>query len=176
MKQHDRNYLSVIYTDILADLYVHGRWFTHDGELVKDCIQDVFLQLCVMENITAIRNLPSYVRKMFKNRLLKELNRKINEEFIETSNDDQAEISVEEQFIAAEEYQQITIKLENALNALTDSQKMAIRFYFTEQRSYHEICRLLGINYQSAKNLVHEALIRLRKFIDAIPNRYDNIG
>jgi len=76
---------------------------------------------------------------------------------------DQHEMSVEEQFIEEEEYQQIRIDLENALNSLTNIQRKAIHLYFVEQRSYHEICRLLGVKYQSLKNIIHMVLSQIRE-------------
>ena len=31
-----------------------------------------------------------------------------------------------------------------------------------EQRKYDDICRIMGINYQSVRNLMHRSLLRLR--------------
>ena len=55
-------------------------------------------------------------------------------------------------------------KLEKAIKLLSSRQKEAIYLRFIRDLSYEEIGEVLGINYQSSKNLVSRTLIKLREF------------
>ena len=48
------------------------------------------------------------------------------------------------------------------MKCLSPRQQEIITLYYIEQRKYDDICRIMGINYQSVRNLMHRSLLRLR--------------
>jgi len=161
------NQLSDIYVNMLSELSTYGHKFTDDGELVKDCIHDVFLKLLENKDISAIHNIKFYILRSLKNRLMDELSRKPLQHVCESSYCHLYTKSCEDHVIAKEEIQRIKSGLEKSLNCLTRRQKELIRLYYIEQRSYKDICEILHITYQAAQNTIHKALTRLRKNIDS---------
>jgi RNA polymerase sigma factor (sigma-70 family) len=61
------------------------------------------------------------------------------------------------------EDEEIKEKFEHAISMLNPRQKEAIYLRFQLDLSYEEISRLLGINYQSARNLIHRSILKIRE-------------
>ena len=57
-------------------------------------------------------------------------------------------------------------KFERIVNLLSNRQKEAIYLRFHAEMSYEEISEVLGINYQSARNLVHRSIEKIRREMD----------
>jgi RNA polymerase sigma factor (sigma-70 family) len=54
-------------------------------------------------------------------------------------------------------------KLQKSMESLTSRQREAIYLRFTKEMSLDEICLLLDLNNQSARNLIHRSIEKLRK-------------
>jgi len=158
-------YLSVKYKELLNGLFSYGRKYTRNFELVKDCIQDVFLALLEKEDISNIRSINFYILRAFRNKLLYELRREPFEDICETSYNYLYEPSVEDHLIETEEIKMLETCFEQAFNTLSRRQKRLIRLYYINQLSYNEICQSENITYQTAKNIISQAITRLRKMM-----------
>lgn len=163
MDQTHNNSLKSIYEEYADTLYSYGCKFTRDKELVKDCIHDIFVYLHSIDS-QSVRNIKFYLLQALKNNLITKLS-KIGEttypenlEFTIPNPD-----TIETIFLQEEESQRVKNLLQTALNTLTNRQKEAIYLYYIEELEYAEICRLLDMNYQSVRNLIHRALSNLRK-------------
>jgi RNA polymerase sigma factor (sigma-70 family) len=162
--KNSRDSLSVLYQEQVDALYSYGCKFTADRGLVKDCIHDVFVKLYEKEDISAIRNLKFYLLRSFKNRLLDELSRVQPENIDEATFSYLHEVSDESRLLEINETEQLLKDyVEKIFENLTGRQKEAIYLYYIEELTYEEICEMLGMNYQSVRNLIHRALIRLRE-------------
>ena len=56
-------------------------------------------------------------------------------------------------------------KLATALDQLSERQKEAIYLYYIQEIPLNEVQSLLGMNYQSTRNLIHRAITKLRQTI-----------
>lgn len=65
--------------------------------------------------------------------------------------------------IAFETETGVSQKLQKAMKELTDRQREIIFLKYSKNLSYEEIGEILGINYQSIRNLTHRAVSELRK-------------
>ena len=166
--------INLIYTDLLTRMYVFGCRFTLDRELVKDCIHDVFLKLCEMDDISGIRCMPSYLFRALKNELLNKLKNKPTEIFDETIHSNLQEISFEERFIEAEQQQILKEYIEKSIGHLTARQRQAISLYYLERQNYAEISAKMGIEPHSAVNLISQGLKRLREHMPPPPEDFFN--
>lgn len=150
-----------------ADLYQWGMSLHHEKELVKDCIQDVFLKLWkIRESVAVVENVKSYLLVTLKTRILKELSKKqvthftsLNEEYTFVFEFSEDLKQIEEEL----EIYQIK-KLNVALNTLPGRQKELIYLRFYQCLSFEQIAEVMSITRQSVYNLFQKSLISLRRF------------
>jgi len=64
---------------LYPDLFNWGMRLHHEGELVKDCIQEIFLSFWkIQDTIAPVENVRSYLLVVLKIRILRELSKKEN--------------------------------------------------------------------------------------------------
>lgn len=155
-----------LYDKTIDDLFVFGSKFTSDREMIKDCIQDVFVKLFTKKDeLTSVTNIESYLYVSLRNRINDEFrhnahnsDNEINENHIKSITDDSEVYDLE----YIEEERKKTSRLKEFVSSLSPRQQQIIRLYYIEQRKYDDICRIMGINYQSVRNLMHRSLLKLR--------------
>lgn len=162
---------SAVYDKHIDGLFAFGSRFMTDREVLKDCIQDVFVKLFTRrKDLQAINNVDSYLYISLRNR--------INDEYRRNVRLCDDEITDAKMTIIAEndEYQQERMEREQALadsikkyfEKLSPRQQQIINLYYMQQLKYDEICRIMGINYQSVRNLMHRSISRLREFAQEV--------
>lgn len=162
----DKKAFAYIYQKQYRLLLAYGIKLCDDPELVRDCIQDLFVKLHTnRKNLSPTLNINIYLICALKHRLFKELSNSMRMETIEEFLFD---LAVDEEFMDRftdndEEWMQKK-KLQKAIEQLSSRQKEAIYLRFIRDLSYEEIGEVLGINYQSSKNLISRTLVKLRDF------------
>ena len=156
---------SELYNKYIDILFACGCRMTTDRELIKDCIHDVFVKYFTKHEEGKVLNVGAYLVTALRNR--------INDEFrmlARTSNEDAST----KRLIAEETDDMLAFeKLEAEMDAqrqlmdniakLPPRQQQIINLYYMERRKYDEICSIMGINYQSVRNLMHRSITNLRK-------------
>lgn len=154
---------SWIYTTYARKLYQYGLCFTSDVELVKDCIQDVFLYLYNNRSqLGQCDHIRFYLFAAFKNNLIKAIHKGTVTEDLADDLPFLIELTVEEQYIRDEQYVNESKKIEKLLAVLTPRQREIIYYRFIQEMSMDEICVLMNLNYQSAQNLIQRSLKKMR--------------
>lgn len=148
-----------LYKNHTSLLYEYGMRFTSDGDLVKDCIHDLFLTLYKnRKNITKPRNLKAYLLVSLKNRLLNALK---HSAMADSVGDDDYIFnlveSVEDIYIDSEMKENIRKKVEYVLSKMSPRQKEIIYYRYIQELSMDEICEIMNLSYQSAQNLIQKA-------------------
>ncbi|MDH6535039.1 sigma-70 family RNA polymerase sigma factor [Parabacteroides sp. 52] len=156
---------AVLFEQSSDKLFRYGSKFVQDEELVKDCIQDVFVKLHQKRNkLPDMENPFFYLCVSLKNTLIDNISRSDREValppeelpfYIEFAYDDEQP-----------EEEDVISKFEAVMSLLSDRQKEAIYLRYQMDLSYEEISQLLSINYQSTRNLVHRALEKVRTTMD----------
>lgn len=153
-----------IYTIFVDILYRYGQKFTKDDQLVKDCIQELFIEIYHRRNhLGQTNNIKLYLLKSLKRSILKSLRTNI-----EFSSIDDAGIpfliaySDNDNNLEEEQNTLKTTAIEKALAELTPRQKEAIYLRYYIGLPYEEIGEILDLNYQSVRNLVFRAVEKLR--------------
>jgi RNA polymerase sigma factor (sigma-70 family) len=142
--------------------------FVSDESLVKDCIQDLFVKL--HNNRTSLSpttNPRFYLLLSLKNMILDAIAR--NKRLTYVSPEDLPFIASYQYLTEEDEAgydEEIKQKFEQVLSMLNPRQKEAIYLRFQLDLSYEEISQLLGINYQSARNLIHRSITKIRDNMD----------
>ena len=157
----------ILYDKHIDNLFAFGSRFTSDREMLKDCIHDVFVKFFTKgEALNGVENLENYLYISLRNRINDEFRRNVHLCDHEI-NDHSIRPLVE-----AEEYQTEVMELQVALTSrieqyfekLSPRQRQIINLYYIEERKYDDICQIMGINYQSVRNLMHRSISRLRKY------------
>ncbi len=140
----------------------YGLRFQKDRELVKDCIQDLFLDLWKNRNsVGDVRTPKSYLLISLRRKLLRESGRiRWFKEAPEVSNeyDFEVQFAIETYLINTEIQHEDLKKLKKSLAQLTKRQREAVYLRFYQELSYEDIADTMGINRHSAVNLVYEAI------------------
>ncbi len=145
-------------------LYNYGCKITKDVELLKDCIQEVFIKIYNKRaELDTVTNFKSYIIISLKNKLCDESRKRINlsdiavEELDVISGD-----NVEKDYIDNEKELLDNVFVTKILNQLSPRQRTAIVLYYIEEKKYEEICAIMDMNYQSVRNLIHRGISKLR--------------
>lgn len=156
---------SLLYDKHIDNLFAFGSKFTTNREVIKDCIHDVFVKLLTKrEMLNNVENIDRYLYVALKNRLHDEFRR--NEHMCDKEIDDTCMHDIAEQETynheLREREQAQFFRVENLFNKLPPRQQQIIHLYYVEQHKYYDICQIMGINYQSVRNLMHRSILRLR--------------
>lgn len=158
---------SVIYQQYFFLLYNYGKKISSNHELVKDCIQDLFVKIWNnRENLNQTTSIRYYLLTSLRNKLIDALESP-NNRFLTSA--DMIPLEMEE---AAHEdtdflYQQ-KHKVFLAMNKLSKHQQRAIHLKFFDDYSNDEIAHELNITTQSVYNLIFKSLRSLRKHMQPL--------
>lgn len=158
------NAFSALYDIYVNMLYNYGSYLTSDMELLKDCIQEVFVKIYNKRTeLNSVNNFKSYLFISLKNKLCDESRKRVN--LSDVSVDElnvTATCNIEKEYILKEKEQIDNKQVENMLNQLSSRQRKAITLYYLEEKKYEDICNIMDINYQSVRNLIHRGMTKMR--------------
>ena len=160
----DDNAYSSIYKLYAKDLYSFGLSIHPNPGMIEDAIHDIFVEIYSnKQNLAKVENLKFYFMAAFRNRLFSLLKKQsflvpiIDKETYELTERDCQEMWIEKESISEKE-----LLVKNLLSELNQNQREAIYHRFVEGHSLEEIALLMNINYQSAKNLIHRSIKKLK--------------
>lgn len=164
-KKGDAEAYSALYRQFSRLLINYGYRVTSNTALIKDSVQDLFVEL--WKSRESLADLDSSGVKFY---LFRALRNKINNNrrFELVNSGDIAEkmdetLSSEEQMIDQESKTEQHFLIDKALKALSKRQREIISLRFYNDFSHDEIAEIMGLNYQSVSNLLYTALQTLRK-------------
>jgi RNA polymerase sigma factor (sigma-70 family) len=163
-REGDSYAFSKLYNLYVNLLFNYGCRLTTDTELLKDCIQEVFVKIYNMRTeLDTVANFKSYILISLKNKLCDESRKRVNlssvaiEELDIISSD-----NVENDYIANEKTALDNVFVAQMLDKLSPRQRKAILLYYIEEKKYEDICEIMQMNYQSVRNLIHRGISKLR--------------
>lgn len=167
-RQGDQNAFMSLY-DMYAEMLLnYGLCITSDKELVKDCVQDVFIKLISKSQDLQVTKVTSYLLISLRNRLLDEFRRKnyMTETAVEDIRISSTTVEdVENSYILDESSLNNVRKVQILMDELTPRQRQVFTLYYIEQRKYEDICDIMQMNYHSVRNLVHRGMLKLRSAV-----------
>lgn len=169
-RQGDQNAFMSLY-DMYAEMLLnYGLCITSDKELVKDCVQDVFIKLISKSQDLQVTKVTSYLLISLRNRLLDEFRRKnyMTETAVEDIRISTTVEDVENSYILDESSLNNVRKVQILMDELTPRQRQVFTLYYIEQRKYEDICGIMQMNYHSVRNLVHRGMLKLRAAVAVI--------
>ncbi|MFC0183689.1 RNA polymerase, sigma subunit, ECF family [Pseudarcicella hirudinis] len=172
-KNGDGEAFDKIFAIRYRELYNYATRFSKDKELIKDCIQDLFLELWshrerLVENpyvtiylIKALRN--NLFRKLKLEKRLGNITYFEEESFTITDG-----VSVETEWIAEEFLLENEQTIRQAIIQLPRRQQEAIFLKYYQGFSNEEIASIMDIERQTVANFLHRSLSNLKKILLSI--------
>jgi RNA polymerase sigma factor (sigma-70 family) len=173
LMQGSRDAFEKIYQLHYSGLYSYGRKFSADTFLVRDSIQDVFVELWnYREKLSKISSIKFYLYRCLRNKILSSL--KKNKKWAlscEVTDDYDFEIvfSAEHSLIMEQGLAEQKERIEKGLRLLTKRQKEIIYLKFYSRLSYEEIAAVMDLNVESAYKLLSNTLRALRTHLKDLP-------
>ncbi len=166
LKKGDEKAFSILFKKHYSQLVRFGNSFLPFPEKVQDCVQDVFTDIWIYRHklndaVVVKAYLLSCVRKRISRS--QERDRVFR---LSTSVDSIKflfDFSIEHHLIADEITADKVKRLNQLINDLPSRQKEALYLRYNQELTVDQIANMLDINYQSANNLLHRALLCLRK-------------
>ncbi|MCE6989774.1 RNA polymerase sigma factor [Dyadobacter sp. CY323] len=156
-----------IYEKFAPVLFTYGYRLSPDEDLVKDCIQDLFVNLWLSRRkLSATDSIKFYLFRSLRREIFHKSNsqKQWQHGFTEAFSD--TEPSFEDQWIKGEEEQGRSAALTKMFSHLSVRQREIIFFRFFEDMSFDEISRLMEITPRAAYKLVYRALDAIRDSLD----------
>lgn len=165
-RKGDEEAFNKIYLQYSDMLYSFGMKVVADSNLVRECIQDLFVYLYEKRRgISTPDNLQAYLLSSLRRLLYRRQNeRSVYTEFepeyqysfdlLIDVQDTMERLDLEESRLAA---------LQEALNMLSPQQREVIYLRYYRSMSVDEVSTIIGINKQTVMNVCCTALSRLRK-------------
>lgn len=164
----DQKALEILYQKYYSLLLNYGLKCNPNKELIKDCIQDLFVNLFQNSSIkTTNITVRSYLLKALRNNLLYKLSSQKEENSLDDSvfyipeNED----LFEQLFPKNDQDVLLARRLMDAMSQLTPNQKSVLYLRYVKELSYKEIADIMDMNVQSSMNLANRALTKLRSLI-----------
>ncbi len=172
LEKGDESVLGYVYNQHVHDLFRFGSQISSNKEIVKDCIQDVFLTLIKRNNtgLGKINSIKSYLYKSLYRAIIEKIRTErkylLEHPVLDNLDGFEIEISNESKMIDAEAYRQKVIKVNEELKHLSKRQKQAILLFYYDGFSQQEIADLMNLkNQNSVTKLVRRGLDSIRKNI-----------
>jgi len=163
-RKGSKDALKFIYEENYSSLYNYGLKFTSDKELVKDLIQELFIELIDSGlRLSTTDNIRFYLLKALRNKLTSQLSKilKYTDSDVKSSEFSFLD-SIETQLIKKEVEAELQLQVSTAIQKLSDKQQEIIYLRFFNEISYQEIAKLFDVEIQTVRNLMSRAIKTLR--------------
>ncbi|MFH6968194.1 RNA polymerase sigma factor [Flavobacterium sp. YO12] len=167
LKIGDEKSFSLLFERHYSDLVSYGNSLSPYAEKVQDCVQDVFTDIWLYRNsLQGSVVVKAYLLSSVRKRIARLYER--DHIFRKTASTDAVEFLLEfavDNELLDDDYvtKEKVVHLNKLLNELPPRQKEALYLRYHQGLSVEQIAEMLDINYQSANNLLHRALLTLRK-------------
>lgn len=146
----------------------YGYKFVRDEDFVKDCVQEVFIEIWSRRaRISTPESVRAYLLGSVRKRVLREgFRQRINRDAqaIDLENDlTFVEFSPEWSVIERENLAETTQRISESLNQLPKRQREVIYLRYYQNLDRDEIAEIMGVNPQSVSNLLQAAFKTFRE-------------
>lgn len=171
ISQGNREALSHLFNENYAYLFNYGiKIIYNDEEIIKDCIQEVFMSMWVnrgrMAHVTSVK---PYLLKALRLRVYSELDKKKNRSIRDLKYHEEETsdfLNIEDLIILFEVEKERKKSLKKSLNKLSNRKKEAIYLRFFHGLNNGEIASIMDINIQSVYNLISDAISSLQEILE----------
>lgn len=162
--------LSMLYHVYYPSLLAYGLRLVHNEELIKDCIQELFLYMCEHRaTINPANSVTSYLMRSLRRVVFVHIRREKsryqrNKQYVDDLPDERD--NIEDMLVSFDENDRQSKKIRNAYLNLSKRQQEVVHLKYFEGMTTDEICGLLGLKRQSVYNCLSEAISKLQRCMD----------
>jgi RNA polymerase sigma-70 factor (ECF subfamily) len=159
---------ATIYEQHVGLLYSYGLKLVYDKELVKDMIQDLFIELWDTRNrLAKVQSIKAYLYKSLRRKLISSVSkqRKLFDKSQDVNNLDKTIQSAEISLIEKQRFNENRQVLNKAITTLTDKQREIIHLKFYGQLCYDEIAEIMLLDKKGAYNLMARTVKILKQHL-----------
>lgn len=165
-KKGDREAFAQLYRTHIHMLIGYGMRVTGEQNVVKDAIQDLFMELWrSKEQLQPPRSVQGYLLKALRYKLMR--NAKVQQRYAAEVPDLPDTTNIESSILLRETESLQKAQIQKAISQLPQRQQEVINLRFFQGCSTEDVAGIMGVNYQSATNLLHRAVLHLRKFLES---------
>jgi len=161
-----------IYQHYVDELFCYGMSVKPNRSLVKDSIQDLFVELWNRrKNLSVTNNIKYYLYRSLRRKIKYLIDRERNlydEKPLRSVIRGELVFPFEQKIITQQKEEERNQLIKRALLKLSDRQKEIINLIFFEQMSYEEVSEILLINIKSVYTLTWKAITSLKKNLQVI--------
>lgn len=162
----DREAFELMYEIHVDALYSYGFSFTRDDYLVKECIQDLFVDIWIKRaNLGETNNIRFYLFRSLRRKLSK--NVRIRERWMSDPDSKKIDYILSGQalkkFFDPVNKEEPEKRLHLELDELPPRQREALYHLYFEKFSYEETASIMHVNIKTVYNLAWRAIEQLRK-------------
>ncbi len=166
LRTGDEEAFSQLFERYHSSLVNYGKTLMSASDTVKDCVQDVFIDVWTYRSkLNEAIAVKAYLLSSVRKRIARHHERE--HIFSKVKDVDSLEFlfdfSIEEQLIADEAMAIKVEQLNKLINDLPARQKEALYLRYHQGLSVEQVAEVLNLNHQSTKNLLHRAILQLRK-------------
>lgn len=167
--------LEYIYRRYAKDLFNYGMKIKTHRNLVKDCIQELFVELWrSRSDLSETHHIKFYLLKSIKIKIYHQLKQQMRFDYVSTTDQICADLmdissSYETHLIEAQSQEESRKKVTKCVQQLPARQREIIHLLFFEEQNYEEIADIMGIHVQSVYTLTWKALSALKKRLVDFP-------
>lgn len=165
-RQGNKEALATLFDRYYATLYRYAGKLRPDHELINDLIQDLFLEIWHQRSPKPVLSIKGYLIQSIRYKLIRTLRNAYPIDLI-TPDAEPFVVSPEDLLVQREGDIQRNEQLITALEELSPRQREVIYLRFYLALSYTEICVVLSMDYQLARNHLHAGLKRLRIYMES---------
>lgn len=170
LREGDLQALEALYRKYYALLLNYGIKCTPDEELVRDCIQEVFVKLAKSTSLSYTESPRSYLLKALRNMINDKQTSSsyqsecfsFNDEIFEDALVDDVADKI---FGRSDDEIRMRKALMHALSQLTPQQKHILYLRYIKELSHKEVAEVMNMNVQSSMNLLSRSISKLRDIL-----------
>lgn len=160
VEQGSRRAFDLLFEKHWSAAYTSAYRRLRDADQAKDIIQDIFTHIWLNREILHIRNLPAYLSRAVRNRVIKIVAKeKLSHPFFNILEEGPgSELSADKELLWKEFFR----AYEQLVAAFPAKRQLIFRMRFENDLSTKEIAQELGLSRKTVQNQLHKAIEQLR--------------
>lgn len=166
--EENQKALELLYQKYYPLLLNYGLKCCSDRELIKDCIQDLFINIYGNKRLSCTDiTVRAYLLRALRNNMMRKISVQHDTEVLDDlSFHIPTDENLFEQLFPKNDHELLLARrLLKAIAQLSDNQKTVIYLRYVKELSFKEISDIMMVNVQSSMNLASRALSKLRQLM-----------
>lgn len=162
-RQGNKEALALLFKRHYAELFRYGLKMSIEKEMIDDTLQDLFIEIWQQKTPPPVLSIKAYLIKSLRYKLLKVIKKAIASKMVMKAPDDIFDIGHEAFLMNCEQDKENVNKVLNCLQKLPPRQKEIIYLRYYLKLDYKEICEVMNIEYQVARNQLSNAIKNMKR-------------